>query len=239
MEWKAEHQQIVAKHKICLCFQNNECIDYISCVYLCSSQPFSILLMHTAVFCLQQQTNAVTAALNPSYFLIQEIPLCTVLRKLLFFFFFSTGKFTYMHMDSYMTSYSNAQLPLPQFGHLMTKTYLFSSPSRPHCVSDKGLVTVGLQHLQRKNSLLVWLSEKSPCVYGQLGRQAERTHRFLGVDIDIPQSFAVATPKFTNSLEWKLCCAIRFLFYDKQVQKTVWFLNEKMVGTSFLNWKWK
>lgn len=29
------------------------------------------------------------------------------------------------------------------------------------------------------------------------------------------------------------------LFYDKQVQKTVWFPNEKMVGASFLSWKWK
>lgn len=92
MEWKAEHQQIAAKHEICLCFPNNECIDFISCVYLCSSQPFSILLMHTAILCLQHQTNAVITALNPSSFLIKEIPLCTVLRELLFILFFFSAQ---------------------------------------------------------------------------------------------------------------------------------------------------
>lgn len=177
MEWKAEHQQIAAKHKICLCFQNNECIDYISCVYLCSSQPFSILLMHTAIFCLQQQTNAVIAALNPSYFLIKEIPLCTVLREPFFFFFFSTGKFTYMHMNSYVTSYTNAQLPLPQFGLLMTKTYLFSSPSRPSCISDDCCIPVSLKEVFLAN-MIVW---KKACVFLASLEDKQKGHTYFWV----------------------------------------------------------
>lgn len=175
--------------------------DCISCVYPHSSQPYSIFLMYRAIFCLQQQTNAVIFILKPWYFPTREIHLWTVLMELLF-------PFLLVEVNSPTSSWiliwpltSNAQPLLSQLGQLIAKTYLFPTPHSLDMVISlrKRPGDAVLLYLWRKNSLLICFAGKLPVCSWPAQGTAERAHRFLVVAVAISQCFAVATLTLTSS----------------------------------------
>lgn len=163
--------------------------DYISCVYPCSSQPYSIYLMYTAIFCLQQQTNA-----NPC------------IKTLVF-----------SNKTDSLNSFDGAPLfilPPVQINSLTCTWILLcplapntQPPSVPILISNGKTPPISLplqrwlyhwgkpggcstQYLWSKNALLIYVFflENSLLAYGHLRGQAQRTHSCL--DVDIPQRFA-------------------------------------------------